>query len=216
MAQTANSQMPFFHKLKHSLMFQSKTYLLLAVFALCIAGATSAQNTKKIHFADQALLGMHVGYARDYVGGWYVQFEESRYYGPRAGLSINNWLFAGIQARFISARNFETPWQNFYMAGVWGRGYVLRPGLEKNSERFGLFFESGFMVGNFSFDNKNFIEYYIRRSGQWYIPIIAGMEYRLVKNLTLEGCAQLFYNSGKSWDQHGIAYLSLGLNWYLR
>lgn len=194
-------------------MFTQKNYLLLAVFTICLATTTNAQ---KIRFADQGLLGLHVGYSRDYIGEWDVKFEESLYYGARAGISMNNWLFAGIQGRYIRARNFETPWQNFYMAGVWGRGYFLRPGLDNNSRRFGFFLESGFMVGNFSFDNINSFEYYIRRSGQWYIPIIAGIECRLVKNLTLEASAQGYYNSGRNWDQYGIAYMSLGLNYYLR
>jgi hypothetical protein len=194
-------------------MSKHTNYLLLAAFALCFTANTNAQ---KIRFADQALLGMHVGYDRDYIGEWDVKFEESLYYGARAGLSLNNWLFGGIQARYVSARNFETPWQNFYMAGVWGRGYFLRPGMENNSGRLGLFLESGFMVGNFSFDNVNSFEYYIQRPGQWYIPIIAGIECRLVKNLTLEASAQGYYNSGRNWDQYGFAYMSLGLNYYLR
>ena len=192
-----------------------KIHLLLLLFCPFL-GSAIAQSSPRVHFADQLLFGLHVGYSRDYQSTWNERFEASRYLGPRAGLSINSWLYAGIQGRFISARNFETPWQNFYMAGVWGRAYVLRPLLEGNSGRLGVFLESGFMVGNYSFDNRGFTEYYVQRPGQWYIPFIAGVEYRLIRNLTLEACFQGYYNSGKSWDQYGIAYLSLGVNWYLR
>ena len=192
----------------------AKPTFLIAFFLLFNYSA-QAQTTQKKKFASRALIGLHVGASRDWEGERDNRYEIARFWGLRAGISITERLYAGLQARIINARNFETPWQNFYMAGLWGRGYLRHPALPGQSNRLGLFLETGFLVGNYSFDNKDFIEYYVRRPGQWYIPIILGAEFRLVQNLTLETCLQGYYNSGKSWDQYGIAYASVGLNYYI-
>ena len=188
---------------------------LLPLFFLSLLLNSRVQAQSSRHFADRVLLGFHYGADRDWEGERDNRFEISRFLGPRAGVSINDRLYAGIQARFISARNFETPWQNFYMAGVWGRGYLLRQTEDYRPNRWNLFLETGFLSGNFTFENKNFIEYYERRSGQWYIPVVIGMEFRLYRQLTLEACVHGYYNNGKSWDQYGIAYISAGLNYRL-
>lgn len=193
---------------------QQKPTFLLVFFLLSLCSAQAQTNSKKT-FASRALLGLHFGTDRDWEGERDNRFETANFWGARAGISITQWLYGGIQARTIQARNFETPWQNFYMAGVWGRGYLMHPALSGKSNRLGVFLETGFLMGNYSFDNKNFIEYYVRRSGRWYIPIILGAELRLIKNLTAEACLQAYYNNGQNWDQHGIAYASIGLNYYL-
>lgn len=184
-----------------------KLTLLITCF-LFFTHFAQAQTTHKKTFASRALIGLHFGAFRDWEGERDNRFEATNFWGPRAGISVTERLYAGIQARIIQARNFETPWQNFYMAGVWGRGYLLHPVIAGQSKRLGVFLESGFMMANYSFDNKDF------RPGQWYIPVILGAELRLVQNLTVEGCLQGYYNS-KSWDQHGIAYASIGLNYHL-
>jgi len=192
-----------------------QTSIFLLVFFLLSLCSAQAQTTSKKTFASRALLGVHFGGSRDWVGERDNRYEISRFWGPRVGISITERLYAGIQARIASARNFETPWQNFYMAGLWGRGYLIHPARPESSNRLGVFLETGFLMGNYSFDNRDFIEYYIRRSGQWYIPIILGAELRLVKNLTVEACLQGYYNNGQNWDQHGFGYASIGLNYYL-
>lgn len=195
-------------------MFRKQTFVLLFTF-LVLAGHAQAQTNTKRRFAGRALLGLHYGASRDWESERDNRYEVSHFWGPRAGISITQRFYAGVQARIISARNFETPWQNFYMAGLWARGYLLHPAQPDQANRLGVFLESGFLLGNYAFDNKDFIEYYVRRSGQWYIPIILGAELRLVGQLTVEGCLHGYYNSGQNWDQYGIGYLSLGLNYYL-
>lgn len=184
---------------------------LFFTFFLLLSSTIPAQSSQKLHFADQALFGLHYGYVRGWENEVDNRYDVSQFWGPRAGLSLNSHLYAGIQARIVSARNFETPWQTFYMAGLWGRGYLRQPAIT----RWNFFLETGLLLGNYDFENKDFIEYYVRRAGRWYIPIILGGEFRLFRQLTVEGCLQTYYNSGRNWDQYGFGYASLGLNYYL-
>ncbi len=191
-----------------------KSIFLIVFFLLFICSAQAQTNPKK-SFGSRALLGVHFGTARDWESERDNRFETTNFWGARAGISITERLYAGIQARSMQARNFETPWQSFYMAGLWGRGYLIHPALPGKPNRLGVFLETGFLIGNYSFDNKNFIEYYVRRSGRWYIPIMLGAELRLIKNLTAEAGLQLYYNNGQNWDQYGFGYASIGLNYHL-
>ena len=137
-------------------MFRNPTFWLLPF--LLLATYTQAQTGQKVHFADRALFGLHYGYYRQWENDVTNRYEISRFLGPRAGLSVSNRFYAGIQARIISPRNFETPWQTFYMAGLWGRGYLRTPGQTDRPGRWNGFLETGFLVGNYAFDNKDFIE----------------------------------------------------------
>ncbi len=185
------------------------------LYVLLLLPLTIFAQVKSSHaWGDRLLLGVHYGFEEDYVGDRDNQYEVAHFAGAKAGVSINRQLYGGIQARFIKARNFETSTQNFYMAGIWGRYYVIHPVQKVSSNRFGLFLESGFMLGNYAFENRNFVEYAFLRPGSWYIPAVLGAEFRVWSNLTLEGSCNLFYNNGGSWDDQGIAYLSLGLNWH--
>lgn len=173
-----------------------------------------AQKDARHAFGDRLLLGMHYGFSGENLGEYSDLYEISHFTGLRAGISLARPVYAGIQSRFIRAHNFETPAQNFYMAGVWARCYLLHPALAQSSNRIGAFLESGFMMGNYAYEHRNDIEYYFERPGSWYIPAILGAEFRVWKNLTLEGSLNLIYNNGGSWDAQGIAYLSIGANWH--
>lgn len=186
--------------------------LLLALFLIPII--VHAQEKSRHSFGDRMLIGMHYGLEEDYIGTRDNQYEVAHYTGLRAGVSITRHLYAGIQSRFIRARNFETPAQNFYMAGVWGRYYFLHPALRESTNRFGIFLESGFMMGNYAFEYNNTVDQYFVRSGNWYIPNILGAEYRVWRNLTLEAGLNLYYNNGGNWNDQGIAYFSSGVNWH--
>lgn len=184
-------------------------FLLLVLYLL----ATPANAQKTGYFARQALIGVEYGADRDWEGEWNNRFEVSQFWGARAGISLTRRLYAGIRANLVRARNFETDAQSFYMAGAWGRWYFIQPFFREKPGRWGLYAETGLLTGNFSFDNVDFIEYYVQRPGQWYIPAAVGGEFRVWQNLTLTFGVQLYYTAGKSWDQYGIAYPSLGLNW---
>ena len=186
--------------------------LLLALFLIPII--VHAQEKSRHSFGDRMLIGMHYGLEEDYIGTRDNQYEVAHYTGLRAGVSITRHLYAGIQSRFIRARNFETPAQNFYMAGVWSRYYLLHPALRESTNRFGIFLESGFMMGNYAFEYNNTVDQYFVRSGNWYIPNILGAEYRVWRNLTLEAGLNLYYNNGGNWNEQGIAYFSSGVNWH--
>lgn len=173
-----------------------------------------AQEKSKHAFGDRLLLGTHYGFYEDYVDNRDYQYEAAHFVGMRAGISVSKLVYAGIQTRLIWAKNFETPTQNFYMAGVWGRGYLLHPAREKSTKRLGVFLETGFMMGNYAFENRNAVEYHFERPGSWYIPNLLGVEFRVWRKLTLEGGMNLILNNGGSWDQQGIAYLSLAANWH--
>ncbi len=182
--------------------------LLLLPFTILAQGKSSHA------WGDRLLLGVHYGFDEDFVGVRDNQYEVAHFAGAKAGISITKQLYAGIQARFIKARNFETPTQNFYMAGIWARYYAFHPAQKASSNRFGLFLESGFMLGNYAFENRNTVEYAFPRPGSWYIPAVLGAELRVWSDLTLEGGFNFFYNNGGSWNDQGIAYPSLGLNWH--
>ena len=191
---------------------KSALTLLLALLFLATPGFS--QTLRKSYFAKRALVGTHVGIDGDWVGRIDNQYEFATFWALRAGVSLSQRLYGGIQSRLIWAGNFETPTQQFYMAGVWTRYYLIYPYLRDRPRRWGLFLESGLLTGNYSFDNKDFIEYPVQRPGQWYIPAMVGGEYRFWRNLSIEGGAQLYFTAGKNWDAYGIAYPSIGLNWY--
>jgi len=174
-----------------------------------------AQNGHRHPFGNHLLLGIHNGYAEDFVGIRNDKFHSEYFIGARAGVSVASNLYGGIQYRFIRADNFGTPGQNFYMAGIWLRGYLLHPLDKKNRYRMGAFLESGFLLGNYAFENRNSVQYPFEQPNSWYLPFQMGAEYRLFPFLTLELALNLFYNNGKSWDEHGIAYLSIGANFHL-
>lgn len=187
-------------------------YPVLALFLLHTAGFSQA--SRKGYFAQRALIGTHFGVDNDYVGQIGNQTERATFWGMRAGVSITRRLYGGIQSRLIWAGNFETPTQQFYMAGVWTRFYFFHPYLREQTGRWGLFLESGLLTGNYFYENKDFIEYPVQRPGQWYIPAITGAEFRFWRNLGIEAGVQLYLTAGENWDTHGIAYPSIGLNWY--
>jgi hypothetical protein len=178
----------------------------------------SAQSRSRRDFADRLLLGAHYGYAENFREERDLFFEREHYANLRAGISLTPSLYAGIQSRFIRARNFETDFQSFYMAGVWTRGYLLhpRPLKDRSLNRIGAFLEAGFSMGNYAFDYRtDGVQYYFQRNGNWYIPMAMGIEYRLWRGLTLEGSLNMIYNNGGNWDKQGFAYLSLGANYHL-
>jgi len=188
-------------------------HVLLPILLL-ISSVLQAQEKPDRAFGDRLLLGVHYGFDEDYVDTRDNQYEVAHYTGFRAGVSINRHLYTGIQSRLVRARNFETPAQNFYMAGVWARWYFLHPARRESDNRLGIFLESGFMMGNYAFENRNDVQYYFERSGNWYIPTVFGAEYRVWRKLTLEAGMNLFYNNGGNWDQQGFGYLSAGVNWH--
>lgn len=173
-----------------------------------------AQGKSSHAWGDRMLLGVHYGFDEDFVGTRDNQYEVAQFSGVRAGLSLTKQLYAGIQARVVRARNFETPAQNFYMAGVWARYYVLHPAQKASPNRLGVFLESGFLLGNYAFENRNYVEYPFERPGSWYIPAVLGAELRIWRGLSLEGSLNFIYNNGGDWNSQGIAYPSLGLNWH--
>lgn len=188
--------------------------LLLPALLLFKGATLFAQTQSKQAFGDHLFLGLHYGFSQDYVGEEKDLFEIAHFSGIRAGVSLTRNWYAGIQSRFVRARNFETPAQNFYMAGFFTRGYFLHPAKQKSANRLGVFLETGFMMGNYAFENRNSLEYAFQQPGSWYIPFVLGAEFRVWRQLTLEGSMNLIYNNGGNWDQQGIAYLSLGANWH--
>lgn len=187
---------------------------LLFQFLLLWPILAQAQPPSKHAFGDRFLLGLNYGFSEDYVGSRDNQYEVEHFTSLRAGISMNSMVYAGIQSRFIRARNFETPSQNYYMAGVWARCYLLHPVMPKSSKRIGVFLESGFMMGNYAFEDRNAVAYSFEQPGSWYIPLMLGVEFRVWRKFTLEGGMNLYYNNGGSWDKQGIAHLSLGVNWH--
>ena len=174
-----------------------------------------AQEKSRHAFGERLLLGVNYGLEEDFVGDRSNQYEVAHFAAARAGLSVTKRLYAGIQTRLIRARNFETPAQNFYMAGVWARYYLIHPAQKASAERVGISLESGFLLGNYAFENRNFVEYAFAQPGSWYIPIVLGAEFRVWRNFTLEAALNLYYNNGGNWDQQGIGYPSVGVNWHL-
>ncbi len=187
--------------------------LLSALFLFPVI--IQAQEESRDHFGDRLIIGMNYGFSEDFVGDRSNRYEISHFTSLKTGVSLTKQVYAGLQTRFVRARNFETPSQNFYMAGAWARWYLRHPALPKSSIRFGAFLESGFMLGNYAYDYRNDATYSFERSGSWYIPIMLGAEYRVWRNLTLEGGLNFYYNNGGSWDKQGIAHFSLGANWHI-
>lgn len=174
-----------------------------------------AQGKSSSHaWGERLLLGVHYGLDEDFVGTRANQYEVAHFMGAKAGISMAKNLYVGIQARFIQARNFETPTQRFYMAGIWARYYVFHPAQKASRNRLGVFLESGFMLGNYAFENRNYVEYAFQRPGSWYIPAVLGAEFRIWRGLSLEGGLNFIYNNGGDWNSQGIAYPCLGLNWH--
>ncbi len=173
-----------------------------------------AQESSLHAFGDRLLLGLNYGFSEDYVDTRDNQYEVAHFTSLRAGVSMTRQVYAGIQTRFIRTRNFETPGQNYYMAGIWARGYFLHPALPESNNRVGVFLESGFMMGNYAFEDRNTIAYSFEQPGSWYIPLMLGAEFRVWRKLTLEGGMNLYYNNGGNWDKQGIAHLSLGCIWH--
>ncbi|MDO8972304.1 MAG: hypothetical protein Q7U74_16530 [Saprospiraceae bacterium] len=186
--------------------------LLPALFLLPYA--MHAQSNSKQVFGDHLLVGANYGFAEDFVGDRSNQYEVAHYLSTRAGISMTRYFYAGIQSRFIWARNFETPSQNFYMAGFWARSYLLHPAWKESSNRVGVFLESGFMMGNYAFEDRNSVAYSFEQAGSWYIPFMLWAEFRVWKNLCLEGGLNLYYNNGKNWNEQGLAPLRLGINYH--
>lgn len=165
-------------------------------------------------FGDRLLLGGNYGYMEDFVGDRNTLYERAHFVSARAGVSVVQHLYVGLQTRFIRAGNFETPPASFYMAGLFARGYFLHPVMRDARTRVGVFLETGFMLGNYAFKNRNGVEYYFEQPGSWYIPGMLGLEYRVWENLTLEAGLNAYYNNGQNWDEYGIGHLSLGVNWH--
>jgi len=187
---------------------------LLPALVLISGTQLLAQNKSRHSFGDRLMLGVHYGYSEDYVGDRQTLFENEHFFGARAGVTVARNLYAGIQSRLIRAGNYETPAQDFYMAGVFARWYLLHPVKPHSSDRFGAFLETGFMIGNYAFENRNAVQYPFEKPGSWYLPCIVGLEFRIWRKLTLEGGLNLYLNNGKKWNDQGIAYLSLGANWH--
>lgn len=184
--------------------------LLLFAFLWALPNSISGQK-----FADQMLLGANFGYAHDSEEPDGYRYETSLFWNARAGISLNHFLYGGVRAQIVTARNFATDWKNYYMAGLWVRGYFLKPVEKGSQKRWGFFGETGLLEGNYDYEYKSDVQYFVTKNGQWYLPFIAGAEYRLWKSLTVEGSFHGYFNLGKSWNLHGIGYLSLGLNWHL-
>lgn len=187
------------------------TYCLLLTVLQASAGFAQARHNHA--FGDKLLLGYHIGVFEDYKGSRDNQNQISDFSMGRAGVSLGKYLYAGLQTRFIRAKNFEEPPQYFYMAGLWVRGYLVHPIKRKHASRMGAFCESGFMRGNYAYDVRNSIEYAFEKPHSWYLPFILGAEYRVWAHFTLELAINTCY-TGESWDQKGIAYLSIGANWH--
>ena len=190
------------------------TFKILFPTLLLLPLISQAQHSDKRAFGDQLLLGVHYGFSEDFVGDRSIQYEVEHFTALKAGVMLNPHLYGGIQSRFIRARNFETPAQDYYMAGVFARAYLLHPAIKNNKNRIGAFLESGFMMGNYAYENRNDVQYAYQKPGSWYLPIVLGAELRVWQRLTLEGSMNLIYNNGQNWNEYGIAYLSLGLNWH--
>lgn len=189
-------------------------FQIILSLLLLIPGLSKAQNKHKRAFGDRMLLGLNYGLAEDFVGDRDNLYEVEHFTSLRAGVSLTQWMYAGIQSKFIRTRNFETPGQNFYMAGLWARCYLLHPALPESNNRMGVFLESGFMMGNYAYEDRNSVAYSFERPGSWYVPLFLGAEFRVWNKLTLEGGLNMIYNNGGSWDKQGIAYPSLGVNWH--
>lgn len=191
---------------------------VLRLFLILLGSFPFLLSAQHKAFADRFLLGVHYGYSEDYVQSRDHLFEREHYSALKAGISLTPFLYAGIQTRFIKARNFETEYDQYYMAGVWTRGYLLHPYPKEDRliNRVGAFLEAGFTMGNYAYDYlPSGVNRYFKRNNNWYIPMALGLEYRVWRGFTLEGGLNLIYNNGGSWDQQGIAYLSLGANWHL-
>lgn len=192
-------------------MHQSITFLFLIY--LFLPFHILAQERNKHPFGDRLLMGIHIGFFEDYNGSRFNENHISDFSMARAGVSFTQNLYGGIQARYIRAQNFNKPVQNFYMAGLWVRGYLIHPDKKGASYKVGVFFESGYMRGNYAFEDRNGIEYAFEKPGSWFIPFMFGAEYRVWRHFTLELAINTCYN-GENWDQKGIAYPSIGGNWH--
>lgn len=190
---------------------------VLRLFLILLGSFPFLLSAQSKAFADRFILGAHYGYSEDYVISRDQLFEREHYTALRAGISLTPFWYAGIQTRLINARNYETAYDQYYMAGVWTRGYLLHPHPTEDRllNRVGAFLEAGFTMGNYAYEYlPNGVNRYFKRDGNWYIPMAMGLEYRVWRGLTLEAGLNLIYNNGGSWDKQGIAYLSLGANYH--
>lgn len=132
------------------------------------------------------------------------------------GVSLTRTVYAGIQGRFILARNEGSSSKDaYYMAGLWARYYPVQTLLRDNPGCWGLFIESGVMTGNYYRENQGETEQIVSRSGRIYIPALVGAEFRICHGITGEAGVQFNYTAGEKWDTHGIIYPSMGLNWHI-
>ena len=161
-------------------------YLLPTLF-LIPGTLIQAQKESRQSFGERLMFGIHYGYAEDFVGDRQTLFESQHFFAARAGVTVARNVYAGIQSRWIRAGNFETPMESFYMAGVFTRLYLLHPVARHASTRFGAFLESGFMIGNYAYEDRNTVQYPYEKPGSWNLPVILGAEFRIWKKLTLEG-----------------------------
>ncbi len=102
------------------------------------------------------------------------------------------------------------------MAGIWSRYYPIQFFLREQPGRWGGFLETGVLTGNYFYETRNYVSYPVERPGSWYVPAAAGAEFRVWKNVSIEGSVQFCFTLGERWNDHGIAYPAIGLNWHPR
>jgi hypothetical protein len=186
---------------------------LLTIMMLWCHTTATAQNSHR-YFADHMLIGFHASRMHDYTDTYWNLYNTEWYWSGRAGLTLRKRTYVGLLATMVRARNFESDWKSFYLAGFWIRRYFMRPVVAQSKRRLGLFAETGVLLSNYAFSYNNSSTYYKSQNGQVYLPLVVGAEWRLIEHLTIEGGLRLHYNIGKSWDLHGFGYFSLGLNWH--
>lgn len=192
--------------------------ITLFVFFLCAVAATGhAQSASHpTFFGQRAFFGTSFGADGDCQGIDDENAEIALFWSKRLGVSLTRTVYAGIQGRFILARNAgSSSMDPFYMVGLWGRFYPVQTLLRDNPGRWGFFVESGLMTGNYYREDRGETEPIVARSGRIYIPGHVGAEFRFCHGITAEAGFQFYFTAGEKWDTHGIAYPSMGLNWHI-
>ncbi len=187
---------------------QYKTCTLLAIFLIFVSSLYAQRRANQ--FAEKMLAGVHFGYVHDNIDSFETEFHSSF----RVGLSLYKRFYVGFRTQIIWARNFETPTRTFYSTGPWVRGYLWKATKEQRRLNMNLFTETGLLMSNYAFDYQNFTKYYVPKNGKFYVPLVLGLEVRVLPKLILEGGIQLHYNLGNSWNKRGFGYFSLGANWH--